>query len=122
MLSEEKAIEKLRMLGGRFNEAVRKRHWGVANRTYLTALTVANFLELPEEVHKELWGDWDSEEADGSAKDNGLFARSDLARVNKECCILRHKAYEDQICNQKGERPRYYSDADYCATCTKAKK
>lgn len=121
MLTEKEAADKLREYGLRFNKHVRQKDFGKAHNLYNIAIEVATFMKMGEETMEELFGGYDGE---GIPEDDGIFRRSSVNYVNRECCIRRHMAYEDMSCRKQGiplEEERYYSDTDYCAGC-RAKK
>lgn len=124
MLSERKTIEKLEDRAAEFRAAVIRKDWGVAHNIYWESVMVTAFMEIDDATRKKLYGDWDSDDGTDSetALDNGLFSRRDVDRVNKECCILRHMAYEDVALRREGQPVRYYGDNDYCARCTERKR
>ena len=121
MLSEVKLMQKLEEYAQIFADAVRRKDYGVAHNTYNVAHEVAVFMELAPVQMKMLFGDWDSDDGTGNdrAEDNGLFKRYDVDRVNWQCCVKRHQAYEDAAMRQQGMPTTYYSDVDYCARCKK---
>lgn len=124
MLSENKTVQKLEEYAARFRAAVNRKAWGEAHNLYLEAIIITAFMELDDKTKKKLYGDWDSD--DGTEKhaalDNGLFSRRDIDRVNKECCVLRNMAYEDQACRRAGMPVQYYGDPDFCARCQDKKR
>lgn len=121
MISEVKLMQKLEEQAMIFADAVRRKDYGVAHNIYNVAHEVAVFMELREDQLKKLFGDWDSDDGTdtNTAIDNGLFRRYDVDRVNWQCCIRRHQAYEDATMRQMGVPTTYYSDMDYCARCKK---
>ena len=124
MISESKMVRKLEDQAAKFRAAVLRKDWGVAHNLYMEALMVTVFMEVSEEIKKKLWGDWDSDDGTDTdtALDNGLFSRRDVDRVNRECCVLRNMAYEDQACRREGRPSEYYGDPDFCARCQDKKR
>lgn len=125
MLSEAKTMAKLEEYARMFGDAVYRKEYGVAHNLYHMAHTVAVFMDLGPANLKKLFGDWDSDDGTdtNTALDDGLFRRSEVALVNRECCMIRNKAYEDMALRRRKEEPqRYYSEYDYCAKCQERKK
>jgi len=125
MLSEVKTMAKLEEYARMFGDAVYRKEYGVAHNLYHMAHTVAVFMDLGPANLKKLFGDWDSDDGTdtNTALDDGLFRRSEVALVNRECCMIRNKAYEDMALRRRKEEPqRYYSEYDYCAKCQERKK
>lgn len=125
MLSEAKTMAKLEEYARMFGDAVYRKEYGVAHNLYHMAHTVAVFMDLGPANLKKLFGDWDSDDGTdtNTALDDGLFRRSEVALVNRECCMIRNKAYEDMALRRRKEEPqRYYSEFDYCARCQERKK
>lgn len=125
MLSEAKTMAKLEEYARMFSDAVYRKEYGVAHNLYHMAHTVAVFMDLGPMNLKKLFGDWDSDDGTdtNTALDDGLFKRSEVAMVNRECCMIRNKAYEDMALRRRKEEPqRYYSEYDYCAKCQERKK
>ena len=125
MLSEAKTMAKLEEYARMFGDAVYRKEYGVAHNLYHMAHTVAVFMDLEPANLKKLFGDWDSDDGTdtNTALDDGLFRRSEVALVNRECCMIRNKAYEDMALRRRKEEPqRYYSEYDYCAKCQERKK
>ena len=119
MLSERETVKKLEEYAQIFEHHCRNRKWGEAKNIYNMAHTVAIFMDMGEAVLKRLFGDWDSDDGNGEAIDNGMFQRWRVEQVDKECCIRRNQAYEDQACRRMGQQTRYYSEDSYCAICYK---
>lgn len=122
MLTEAAMERKLREYASTFNRHVREKEWGKAHNIYNMVLTAAVMSEMSEKFRAELFGSYDGEDY---PVDDGLIRRSDVQKVNTECCIRRNMAYEDIECRKMGlplETFRYYSEADYCAGCKKAKR
>lgn len=122
MLTEAAMERKLREYAEKFNRHVKEREWGKAHNIYNMVLTAAVMAEASEKFKEELFGSYDVED---HQQDDGLIRRSDVQRVNAECCIRRNMAYEDMECRKIGiplETFRYYSEEDYCAGCKKAKR
>ena len=125
MLSEAKTMAKLEEYARMFGDAVYRKEYGVAHNLYHMAHTVAVFMDLGPANLKKLFGDWDSDDGTdtNTALDDGMFRRSEVALVNRECCMIRNKAYEDMALRRRKEEPqRYYSEFDYCAKCQERKK
>ncbi|MBO7341002.1 MAG: hypothetical protein J6U66_13170 [Lachnospiraceae bacterium] len=124
MLNETQAVKKLEECAAKFRAAIIRKDWGVAHNLYMEAIIVTAFMEMGDTVKKKLYGDWDSDDGSDTdtALDNGLFSREDVDRVNKECCILRNMAYEDQTCRRQGRPVEYYGDPDFCARCEDRKR
>lgn len=122
MLTEAAMEEKLREYASTFNSHVKEKDWGKAHNIYHMLLTAAVMAEMSAEFMNELFGSHDGEDY---PVDDGLIRRSDVQKVNIECCIRRNMAYEDIACRKKGlpmEEYWYYSEDEYCAICKKAKK
>ena len=125
MLSEEKLMVKLEEYAARFDGAVNRKEYGLAHNLYHMVHTTAVMAELSEANMKKLFGDWDSDDGTetNTALDNGLFKRTDVDLVNRQCCVIRNQAYEDMALRRRKEDPqRYYSEFDYCARCQERKK
>ena len=121
MLTEKEVTQKLREYADRFNWHVMNREWGKAHNIYLIARNVAVFVQMPDSVIEELFGEY-SEDQDEKNPEDGLFRRADVSRVDLESCIRRNMAYEDMACRRIGQPERYYSEDTYCASCKKTKK
>lgn len=122
MLTETEMERKLREHAGMFRRYVEEKNWPAAHNVYNITMEAAVMVEMPERFMHELFGGYDAE---GYPLDDGLIRRSDVSKVNMECCIKRNMAYEDRICRQRGYPLgvlRHYSDEDYCAGCKKAKR
>ncbi len=118
MLTEAQVEEKLKRLGKEFQDYVAVKQWGMAHNAYREALIVAVFMELSEQFKTKLFGPYGISDTE----DIGLFCKADVHRVNYESCVKRNMAYQDIACRKEGQPVRYYSEADYCALCEKAKK
>lgn len=122
MLTEAAMERKLREYAKTFGRHVKEKEWGKAHNVYNMILTAAVMAEMSEKFKMELFGSCDGE---GYPVDDGLIRRSDVQKVNMECCIRRNMAYEDIECHKLGLPLgvfRYYSEANYCARCKKAKR
>lgn len=122
MLTEAEMERKLREYAAAFSRHVKEKEWGKAHNIYNMVLTAAVMAEMSEEFRAELFGSYDKEDF---PLNDGLIRRSDVSRVDIECCIRRNMAYEDMECRKIGlpmEEYRYYSENEYCARCRKAKK
>lgn len=120
MLTENEVVDKLRDYGQKFDSCVKKKEWGKAHNLYNIALSVATFVELPDQIMKELFG-----YGEDATEDGGLFRIGSVRLVDRECCIRRNMAYEDMACRKKGlplELFRCYSEEDFCARCEKGHK
>lgn len=113
MLTEEETKKKLREAAQEFEAAVKCKDFMRAKAMYNKSLMVVTFMELGEETEDELFG----KHGDDENRPDGLFKRSLVSRVDLECCMKRHKAYEDQACRRRNEPVRFYSDEDYCSRC-----
>ena len=125
MLSEEKLMVKLEEKAATFNSAVRRGEVGVAHNIYIMVHATAVLAELSEPNMKRLFGDWGSDDGTetNTAKDDGLFKRSDVNYVQWQCCIRSHQTTENIAMRIRKDEPlRYYVDEDYCAKCQKHKK
>lgn len=124
MISESRFILKMEDQAAKFNAAISRKDWGVAHNLVVEAVMVTAFCEVSEEIKKKIWGDWDSDDGTetNTALDNGLFSRRAIDLVNRECCIKRNMAYEDQVCRREGRPLQYYGDADFCAICRDKKR
>ena len=124
MLTEMQTNVKLEEYAARFRAAVIRKDWGVAHNLYNECVMVTAFMDISDREKKKLFGDWDSDDGSDTetALDNGLFSRKDVDRVNKECCILRNMAYEDQACRREGRPVQYYGDPDFCPRCQERKR
>jgi hypothetical protein len=118
VLTEDKLLEKLHITAEEFRAAVSNKDYMRAKALYNKALAVTVYVELGEAVTSELFGQYKGLDDDEEAP-KGLFPRDDVSKVDLECCIKRHKAYEDRTCQEQGQPAHFYSDEDYCARCQK---
>ena len=125
MLSEERLMVKLEEKAAMFNNAVKRGEVGVAHNIYIMVHSAAVLAELSVPNMKKLFGDYDSDDGTetNTAKDDGLFKRSDVNYVQWQCCIRSHQTMENTVMRmKKDEQLRYYVDEDYCARCKEHKK
>lgn len=109
-------MDKLRGMAEQFNEMYGRKEWGRANWILLQAEVIARFLELPQEIRSELFGQWPDDGDPDTVPPKGLFCRDKAREVGWHCCVRQHKTYQDIDCRSKGiPLPEYYSDDDYCA-------
>jgi hypothetical protein len=120
MLTEEKLVNKLQMTAEDFRAAVYAKNFLRAKALYNNALAVSVYVELDPAVRSELFGQHGGLEEDEESP-KGLFPRWMVEQVDLECCIKRHKAYEDRTCRILGQSVKYYSDEDFCARCGQKK-
>lgn len=122
MLSEQELRKKIENQAQLFGHYYRRKEYGKAHNIYNMAHTTAVMCEVGPELMKYFFGDWDSDQGDGTAKDDGLFRRWMVDEVNWKCCVERHQAYEDIACRRTGKPVQFYSDPDYCARCSEERK
>lgn len=110
MRDEDYYIGKLLELPEMFLKAYYAKKYARAKYLYDTAIRVAEFLNPPEEVKKQLFGDWDDEEFESS---EGMFPRALVSRAYEECCIKSYKAFENESYRRFGQPPQYYPAPRY---------
>lgn len=110
MRDENYYIGKLLELPGMFMNAYYAKKYASAKYIYDTACRVVEFMDPPEAVKKQLFGDWDDEESEIS---EGLFPRDFVSRVYEECCIKSYKDFEHESYRRFGQAPQYYPAPRY---------
>ena len=107
--AEDKYIAKLLMLPKQFQEAVYQKKWGTAKYIYDTAIRVAEFLDVPEDIRKQLFGDRHNE-------DNiieGMFNEELVDKAYTESVVKLYKAYENESYNQYGRGHNSAPEGDF---------
>ena len=86
MIDQQRIMPKMRDMAAVFDHHfTRKEHWN-ALKLHQRALSVAVFMELPDEWQKELFGDG-GYRADGEEVINGLFNTAKVEKATLESCI-----------------------------------
>lgn len=80
---EADVIDKLCILGDKFNELYADRQYARAMFAYHTASSVAVFLEMDREMRNFFFGNANTEETD----EKGLFDRDKVHRAQWECIL-----------------------------------
>lgn len=114
--TEDKYIAKLLRLPQQFKEAAYQGKWCTAKYIYDTAIRVTEFMDVPENIRKQLFGDKQDE-------DNiieGMFNEELVDKAYTECVIKLYKAYENESFRRFGQAPQYYPYPRYpVAGCKK---
>ena len=102
--AEDKYIAKLLILPKQFQEAAYQKKWGTAKYIYDTAIRVAEFLDVPEDIRKQLFGD----RQDENNIIEGMFNEELVDRAYTESVVKLYKAYENESYRRYGQPPQYY--------------
>ena len=109
MQSGEYYLDKLMRMAGRFKEMYSAKRYPEAKYIYDSAIRVAAFLEVPEEVKKELFGYYAEEEESFEA----LFDQKLVSKCYEECTIRLYQGYEHESYRRYGQPPQYYPQPRY---------
>lgn len=109
MDEDSRHFEKLKRMAKQFRQAYYTKKWGTAKYLYATALHVAEFLELPPEQRRILFGDRQDEENPVE----GLFDEKMVIKVHDECVMKLYQGYENESYRRYGQPPRYYPAPRY---------
>lgn len=93
MLSEKEIRKKVYELADYFKHYYQKKDWHRAKASYLTASTVAVFVQMSDEEKAELFGNRPYKD-DREELIDGLFPERQVERVYLEC-IKRNDTYEN---------------------------
>ncbi len=107
--SNEYYIEKLLKLPDQFKEAFWKKEYPRAKYIYDTALRVAGFLEVSQDIKNRLFGNYGDEDNPIEA----LFPMEDVKKAYEMCVVRSHQATENECFRRFGQAPRYYPEPRY---------
>ena len=99
---EDIYIKKLLQLPQQFDKACSDGRWATAKYIYDTAIRVAEFLEVSEDIKVELFG---SRQEDAPVE--GLFTESLVIKAYDVCINRLHKTYELESMRRYGQPPQY---------------
>lgn len=102
--------EKLLKLPEQFLEAYYQKKYAKAKYIYDTAIRVVEFLKPPEEVKKQLFGDWDDENSEIS---EGLFPKEYVSKAYEMCCVRYYQDFANESYRRYGQPPQYYPEPRY---------
>lgn len=95
MIHAEYIADKLNYQAGRFRELVRNKEYSAAKHCYDTVVTLVTFMDLPNSVKIELFGNRPYVE-DGDKIVDGLFKEELVLKVYEECVVKRNLGRENQ--------------------------
>ena len=108
-MSQEVYVEKLREWAKEFTVKYFKKEYHAAKYIYDSAIRVAEFLELPQDIRDELFGYRD----DNDMWIDGRFEKSWVEKAYLECTINTYKSYEVESYRRFGQPPQYYPQPRY---------
>jgi len=112
MKEEQRYIDKLLRLPEQFSELYYQKKYAGAKYVYDTAIRVAEFLDISEQLRHQLFGYRTDE--DGEIRDvPGMFNAWEVDKCYRECTINLYKSYEHESYRRFGEPPRYYPAPRY---------
>ncbi len=109
-MTQEEYWEKLLRLPEQFNQAMHQQKYSRAKYIYDTAIRVVEFMNPPDEIRKQLFGDWDNNEVEIS---EGLFHKDLVSEAYEQCTIKRYQDYEHESYRRFGQPPQYYPQPRY---------
>ena len=110
MRTEQYYLDKLMLMPGQFDSLFFAKEWAPAKYIYDTALRIAAFLEAPEEVRKELFGNYGYEDYEKNPRD-GLFRQEQVQKCYDEC-IRRRMTEENMKYRRLGEQVKFYQEEE----------
>ncbi|MBQ7925921.1 MAG: hypothetical protein IJ335_06455 [Lachnospiraceae bacterium] len=99
---ENQYIQKLLELPEAFRTAYSNREWARAKYIYDTAIRVAEFMGVPEDIKTQLFGSRQEQEPI-----EGLFPEEMVQDVYERCIFKNHKTYEEESYRRFGQPPQY---------------
>lgn len=96
MIHAEYISDKLNYQAGYFAELMRNKEYPAAKACYDTVLTVVTFMNLPDSVQIELFGNRAYAE-DGDQITEGLFREELVQKAYLECAVKRSMGRENQV-------------------------
>lgn len=96
MIHAEYIADKLNYQAGRFAELMRNQEYPAAKACYDAVLTVVVFLDLPDSVKMEFFGNRPYAE-DGDEIVDGLFKEELVQKAYRECAVKRNLGRENQV-------------------------
>lgn len=103
-------VGTLMELADMFMDAYYAKKYASAKYIYDTVCRIAEVMYTPEDVKKQLFGDWEDEECEIS---EGLFPRDFVSKAYEECCIKSYKDFEHESYRRFGQPPQYYPAPRY---------
>lgn len=108
-ISYEYLLDKLLHLPEKFNEAFWKKEYAKAKYIYDTALRVTGFIEAPQYVKDQLFGNYQNEENPIEA----LFNAEHVRKAYEMVVVRGHQDVINECYRRFGEAPRYYPEPRY---------
>ncbi len=99
---EDIYIKKLLQLPEQFDKAYSERRWATAKYIYDTAIRIAEFMDVSEDIKLKLFGSKQSDEPV-----EGLFEEYKVLKVYDACINGLHKTYELESMRRYGQPPQY---------------
>lgn len=110
MRDEQYYTEKLLQLPDMFMEAYYAKKYASAKYIYDTACRVVEFMDPPEEIKKQLFGDWEDQESEIS---EGLFPKDFVSKAYEMCCVRSYQDFANESYRRFGQSPQYYPEQKY---------
>ena len=108
-------ITKLLNLPEQFEDAFWKKEYPKAKYIYDTAIRVAGFLEVPENIKTKLF----INHQEGNTEVEALFNVERVRKAYEMSAVRSHQAVENESYRRYGQAPRYYPEPRYPAETKK---
>lgn len=112
MKTGEYYLDKLMGLPEAFEQACFQGDWSRAKYLYDTAIRAAEFLEIPEEAERKLFGNHGYDDYAENPQE-GLFREALCSRAYMECTVKLYQDYAHESYRRFGEPPKFYPQPRY---------
>ena len=109
-------IEKLYKYADKFKQLYREKKYPQAKYVYDSALRIAPFLEVPQNVIEELFGQREESYLEDAAEESCEEEKFPFRMANRcyeICTIQLYQGYEHEAYRSFGQPPRYYPQPRY---------